>query len=360
MSTTLILEGLLYCAAALLIVATVLPLSTSDHWTIRVLDFPRKQIAGGLALMIIGTSALGLESGFRAILLAVLLACLLYQLDHVIQYTPLVQTEVKVAVPTGPKTDVLSVLTVNVEVTNRDFAAFRELISRQNPDLILVVETNEWWCRRLKGLTSTWRHAKLHPRTDPYGISLLSKRPFRSVEIHDLADERTPAIRAEVPMGTGETVTFWGVHPRPPHPIHEPSTTFRDAELVMLGRRIRDEGGPTIVSGDLNDVSWSHTTDLFRRTSGLLDPRRGRGFYNTFHARYPFIRYPLDHTFSSKHFRHQHLEVLPAIGSDHYPVLAELQYDPRAAEVHDPPKQCSLTKEWAEREMENLQRQLRK
>ena len=99
---------------------------------------------------------------------------------------------------------------------------------------------------------------------------------------------------------------------------------------MIVGKEIGDDPAdePTIVSGDLNDVAWSHTTRLFLRLSGLLDPRVGRGFYNSFHAQHWFIRFPLDHFFHSNDFRLVELRRLEEVGSDHFPMLLELSYEP--------------------------------
>lgn len=49
---------------------------------------------------------------------------------------------------------------------------------------------------------------------------------------------------------------------------------------------------------------------------------------NSFHAQHRFLRWPLDHLFHSHHFRLVSIQRLRAFGSDHFPVLVELQYDP--------------------------------
>jgi endonuclease/exonuclease/phosphatase (EEP) superfamily protein YafD len=89
--------------------------------------------------------------------------------------------------------------------------------------------------------------------------------------------------------------------------------------------------------GDLNDVAWSHTTELFRKVSRLLDPRRGRGFYSTFSAHYWWLRFPLDYIFCSSDFGLVTMRRLPRFGSDHFAMFIQLQYEPDLVKKHEEP-----------------------
>ena len=48
------------------------------------------------------------------------------------------------------------------------------------------------------------------------------------------------------------------------------------------------------------------------------------------------MRYPLDHVFASRHFQLVELRRLPDIGSDHFPILVILDYDPGAVSDEEP------------------------
>ena len=141
-------------------------------------------------------------------------------------------------------------------------------------------------------------------------------------------------IDATILLRSGKEVRLFAVHPNPPRPGED--TTKRDAELVLVGREV-SKNRSAIVLGDLNDVGWSRTTNLFQEVSGLLDPRKGRGLFATYDATSWIWRYPLDYLFVSDDFRLSEIRTLPYIGSDHFPLLVELSYEPEAEVTQEGP-----------------------
>ncbi|MFB6279563.1 MAG: endonuclease/exonuclease/phosphatase family protein [Salinibacter sp.] len=345
---------LLLVAAVFFITGTVLPLFSHDHWVIRLFDFPRMQLTIGIGLTLAGFVVVEPSSPGEYLAMALLGACLIYQVDHILLYTLLSPLQVKWADNAGEETEQITFLVANVEIDNRDPEPLLDLVDREDPDLVLAVETDHWWMEQLDPLREKYAHALRHPRENAYGLCLYSRYPLVGPHIRFLVEDDVPSLHTKVALPSGRHVWVHGMHPRPPHPQHEPDTTERDAELLLLAREIQDRDGPTIVGGDLNDVSWSYTTRLFQKISGLLDPRIGRGLYNTFHARYPLIRYPLDHVFHSEHFALSELKVLPYIGSDHFPVLVELQYHPDAEDHHEEPDADEHDEAQAQHELDKL------
>jgi endonuclease/exonuclease/phosphatase (EEP) superfamily protein YafD len=342
-------------AALCVIGGTLLPLLGHDHWTIRFFDFPRLQVAAGGLLTLAGLALAGPSTPVEYAVTAVLGLCLVDQIDRILPYTPLAPRQVR---PAEARTDAphLTVLVCNVEVHNRDAQPIRDCIAAWEPDLVLALETDDWWAEQFRALQERFPYAVEQPQDDAYGMLLYSRWPLSGTEVRCLVEDHVPSIHTQVTLPSGPPVHVHGLHPRPPHPTHDPDTTERDAELLHLARALRDRDAPTVVLGDLNDVSWSYTTRLFQSISGLLDPRVGRGIYSTFHARYPLCRYPLDHLFHSPHFRIAALEVGPYVGSDHFPVYADLQYDPSAPDEHREPTADAADEAQARQEFERLRR----
>ncbi len=59
--------------------------------------------------------------------------------------------------------------------------------------------------------------------------------------------------------------------------------------------------------------------------------------YNTFNAKNPLLRWPLDHVFHSDHFKLVRMEKGPAWGSDHFPIFIELGLESGAETEQEEP-----------------------
>lgn len=324
----------------LLITATVLPLVRKDAWWIRVLDFPRIQITVLTAIVLIAFWLVGSNTGFiDPLLLTGLTLSLLYQSYMMYPYTVLARKQVQQSENPQPDASI-SLLCSNVLMSNRDADRLKNTIRAANPDIVLTLETDAWWHAQLQELAQTYPYAVYQPQANFYGMMLFSRLELIDPQVAFLVQDDVPSIQAKVRLPSGQIVALHCLHPRPPHPDETQQSTERDAELLIVGRAVKPKEIPVIVLGDLNDVAWSRTNYLFQDISGLLDPRIGRGFYNTFHATYPWLRFPLDHFFHSNHFRLVTLKCLPSVGSDHFPVFIRLSYEPDA-ELAQPELQAS-------------------
>ncbi|WP_151633868.1 endonuclease/exonuclease/phosphatase family protein [Noviherbaspirillum aerium] len=312
----------------LLVLATLLPLSRSTHWWIRDLDFPRLQIAAvGATLLVAELFFLDLKAVGHDIIIAATLACMLYQAWWIFPYTRPYPNEVKLCADGASQDDRLRILASNVLGSNRNAAGLIAMIREHQPDIFVTLESTAWWQSQLDMLETEYPYTIKCPLENLYGMHVYSRLPLKNSTTRFLVEPDIPSMHTTVVLRSGQTVQVHFLHPTPPSPTENDESAARDAELMIVAKQVANLECPVIVAGDLNDVAWSPTTRLFRKISGLLDPRVGRGMFNTFHADHWFLRWPLDHLFHSRHFTLSFIKRLPSFGSDHFPVLVELVYD---------------------------------
>ncbi len=299
----------------------------SDQWWIRGADFPRLQIlvVGFITFVLF----LVLEhpwTWFNQLLFIGLIAALAYQLKMVLPYTFVWKNQVKQVKQDqlDPQRQI-SLIVSNVLTTNNQYHLLIEQIQTHQPDLVLTLETDQTWQNELSVIEADYTYRVAVPLDNLYGMHLYSKLKLSNTQVKFILSDEIPSIHTTVILRSGQPVRLYCLHPKPPSPTEAKDSTLRDAELLIVGDQIKDLDESCIVMGDLNDVAWSRTTRLFQRISGLLDPRVGRHYVNTFHADYPFFRWSLDHVFHSTDFALVHMERLPHVGSDHFPVFLILQ-----------------------------------
>lgn len=313
---------------AAMIVATAVPLVRKKDWWIRIFDFPRLQILILAAAALVVFLVLVEDwSAWHAAFALLLVLSLAYQAYMMYPYTFFAQPKVRRA-STRHVQRTIAVVFANVMMTNRNSDELLAIIREEDPDIVLAVETDGWWERELDVLAETHAHVVRQPQNNTYGMLLYSRLELVKPKVEFLIEADVPSIHALVKLRDGTLVELHCLHPRPPAPQEAEDAKPRDAELILVARSLRGRDVPAIVLGDLNDVAWSRTSYEFQDISGLLDPRVGRGFYHTFHARYPVLRYPLDHCFHTKHFRLVRFKRLRKFGSDHFPVGIELSHEP--------------------------------
>jgi len=312
------------------IASTLVPFIRSDAWWVRIFDFPRIQIAAISTLILAGDLAFRKDTSLSGhIIHVVLTLCILYQAYKIRPYTVFARKQVERAKQPRNQSTV-SLLLANVKMDNRNSILLRQIITEADPDVILIVEADEWWQNELRRFATIHRFTVQQPQDNTYGMLLYSRLELVGPEVRFLIEDDVPSIRAALKLRAGVEIELHCLHPKPPVPQENAQSTERDAELMVVGKETKGKELPVIVMGDLNDVAWSQTTLLFQKISRLVDPRIGRGLYNSFHAKYFFLRFPLDHFFHSTHFRLIRLKRLAYFGSDHFPMYIRLSYEPEA------------------------------
>ncbi|MDF1606697.1 endonuclease/exonuclease/phosphatase family protein [Hoeflea sp. YIM 152468] len=329
----IILGGL----AAVCLVASLVPLLPFGHGLVRSFDFGRLQVIGVSASVIIVAVLFG--SLTPPLIAAVIMAGVAsaIQLVYVVRFTPLWPVQTASFAGDSDAVPMISVLACNVKQGNRDYQRVIDLVRDTEPDIAVFMETDQAWADALRPCLSGYRERIEQPQQDSYGMILASRFPLAAHEVQFLLNEEVPSIFCLVELPGGRRVRLIALHPEPPLPNRD--TLGRDAEILIVAKKARGENLPVIVTGDLNDVAWSRTTRRFLRISGLLDPRQGRGMFNSFDARYWFLRWPLDHIFHSHHFELVSLARQRFVGSDHFPMFYRLALT--GTDHNDPPPEPS-------------------
>lgn len=320
------------------VLITLLPLVRSDYWIYRMLEYPRLQklIIGLICTITVYFLRSAVEAYFPYLLTA-LLACCIYLICKIFPYTALAKKEMMVSKVRSKGADI-KIFTANVLQTNRKFTQLLQQIKQMDPDVVFLVETDNAWAEGVKELEKTYPFAIQKPMDNTYGLLFFSRLPLQNEKLLFRVDKEVPSIEAEIKLPDGQWVRVFGLHPKPPVVNESLYSTAKDKELMKVAFEIEKETKPCIVFGDLNDVAWSIVTKLFCKVSGLLDPRRGRGFYSTFSANNWLMRFPLDYIFCSAHFGLINMRRMPHNGSDHFAMFIHLQFDPSLCQVHEEPE----------------------
>ncbi len=334
------------------ILLTVFPYISWNQWYIRIFDFPHLQLTLlTLVALLVYFLKFNIKSFKDYLFVAALSGCFLFQAIKIYPYTAFSDFEVKDSSTTAKEK--LSLYTLNVLQKNEKFSKVIDNAKKDDADILLFTETNQRWVDALrKEFLEDYKYHVAVPLENTYGMLLLSKQKLYQPQIKYIVEDTIPSIHTKLIFSSNDTLQLYAIHPAPPTPQHNPSSVDRDAEMMKITRLVRNSELPVIVLGDFNDVAWSETTALFQNVSGLLDLRKGRGFYSTYNAKNWLMRWPLDHVFTSSDFRISKVHRGDNVGSDHFPFFTQLSYEPELAYQQELPPPTKNQLETAFKQLE--------
>ncbi len=217
----------------------------------------------------------------------------------------------------------LKVLTVNVSFWRFSGRRFREIVAEAAPDVLLVVEFTPQAEQALAELDKMFPLQLKAPAEGPYGIALWSRFPLQSAFTFPLGPVPAVEARVETPAGAFTLLGAHLVSPTLPRRAEQ-----RNEGLELLAERRAALAGPVIIAGDFNVTPYSPYYSDWLATTGLTDSRYGRTLSTSWPAVLPILGIPIDHVAVSNEFVILAHHRLPAFGSDHWGIMAELALQP--------------------------------
>lgn len=209
--------------------------------------------------------------------------------------------------------DSLKIISSNVYLGNSDLSRLKTLVDQEQPDVIVLLEFSPQHLAPVKTWTD-YPHQILQARSGAFGMAILSRFALSETQIitDSLGIEH---IRTQVQAS--QPFQLVGFHPLPP--VSEQAYRVRDQLLQDLTKPPYQE--PSIIAGDFNATPWSSAFQ------GLAQ----RGYYRSLNL-FPtwptklrgIIGIPIDQVLASSHWQLRSTRIGPHIGSDHYPVIVEL------------------------------------
>lgn len=232
--------------------------------------------------------------------------------------------------PSADNAASLRVVSANVYSRNRKVDELRNWLDSIRPDVIFISEVDPWWAMQFESWKADWPHQIVRPRGDHFGLALLSRYPIRDSEVRIL-ERDIPAVQARI-TGPIRDVTVVGLHTLPP--VGALRAAIRNRQLAESATWIAELPKPRVVVGDLNCAPASPYFGDFLTATGLRDSRRGWGWQASWHATRPLIRIPIDHCLVEPGMQVMSREVGPDVGSDHFPIWAQVGKRPPPDEAH--------------------------
>lgn len=219
----------------------------------------------------------------------------------------------------------LRVMSFNLLSANESYSDVIEYIETVVPDLVLLHEASRPWEVAMESAGLDYEIVRARSDELIFGTLVLVRGESVEAVSYGFAASSPRAVELKyTPRGWTTPISVLGTHPLAPS--DEERADFRDAQLGFAGQWASSQTGAFIVVGDFNATPWSWPFRRLMSSADLRNSQTGFGLQPSFPAQSNLLlRVPIDHLVHSAAFEVTHRQLGPDLGSDHFPLLVDLQ-----------------------------------
>jgi endonuclease/exonuclease/phosphatase (EEP) superfamily protein YafD len=219
----------------------------------------------------------------------------------------------------------IKMYSANVHLDNDELSKLKQELGKIEPDILLLLEVTTKHFAQIPSIMHTYPY---HVERRSFGkkgggFILLSRFPILHNSVTILSERCNFFLEAMLEINQ-KPVMFYGIHARRPDTVN---FSERINQFQWLAKQINQQSVPVIVAGDFNSTPYSPVFKDFVKTAGLMDSREGFGWQPSWPTFFPLLWLPIDHILVSPDIQVLNRSTGSYIGSDHYPVFAELSID---------------------------------
>lgn len=227
-----------------------------------------------------------------------------------------------------PDASVVRVMSFNLLSTNDHYREVAEFIDLNQPDVVLLHESSLPWETAMASAGLDYDVFKARSDDLIFGTLVMVKQSFEAVDIVSFGfaetDPRAVEIRVSDPSWD-RPLTVLSTHPLAPTETER--ARIRDAQLEFAADWAARQSDPYMVAGDFNATPWSWPFRNLITVGGLRNSQIGFGVQATFAANSnALFRVPIDHLLQSEGLIVRKRSLGPAMGSDHFPIIVDLEF----------------------------------
>jgi endonuclease/exonuclease/phosphatase (EEP) superfamily protein YafD len=218
-------------------------------------------------------------------------------------------------------------MSFNLLSTNESYNEVIEYIVASDPDVVLLHESSRPWEVAMESSDLGYEVVKGRSEDLIFGTLVLTRQTVDASSFGFAEGDGRAIALTYLPEGWPEPVQILSSHPVAP--TSGERAGLRDAQLGFAAEWAGQQQGAYMVVGDLNASPWSSPFRGLVSDGGLRNSQLGFGLQPSFSARTIFpLRVPIDHLLHSDDLRVTDRRLGPPMGSDHFPLVVDLQYAP--------------------------------